>query len=121
MSNVIDPFEMVSEVSISTDDASLREGKSAKMHGCVAVQAPRAPVSGINQGGAPRLKATAAARRVTVATALPGSEAHHSYSRREALITGVSGAALLAAPQCRHISSSELLDWGTFKICGVSL
>lgn len=82
------------------------------MQACVASQAPRAPAAGISHGRAPRARATAAARRSTVATAHSGSELENEYSRRKALIVGVSGAALLAAPQCAHLSPRDGPEWG---------
>ena len=81
------------------------------MQVCVASQALRAPVAGISHKKVPRARATAAARHLTVATAHPASEADHDCSRRTALIAGVSGAALLAAPQCARISPPGSCDW----------
>ncbi len=91
-------------VSILPSSASPLSGTSANMHVCATLQAPRAPLAGFSPGGPPRPRATPAARRLTVATAHPASRDDENCCRRNALIAGLSGVALLAAPQCAHLS-----------------
>ena len=87
------------------------------MQACAVLQAPRASVVGISNGKAPRGRATTAVRRSTVATAHPAPADDQSFTRRTTLITGLSGAALLAAPQCAHISPLTGPLCGYFRVC----